>query len=186
MDWLNVLAQMQAQAPGKTGGPPAPPLQPLPHPELPGPVLATPGLPWWVYAVAGVIVVGLMGLVLWLLLRAETARPSQPKQPWQTALNALRKLREVMGLIPRDELAARVSEVLRRYFLERYSIPAPFRTTQEIFHRSELPPASLKMNKYAPLAELWDQLAFAPVPATETEALALVEKAIAYLEEDRP
>jgi hypothetical protein len=181
MTWFTWLAQ--AQAPGK--GPP-PPLQPLPHPQLPEPVLVTPGLPWWIYAGAGVGILMLMGLVLWLLLRPQKARPLAPKQPWQTALNALRQLRDNASHIAPGEMGAKVSEVLRRYFLDRYNIPAPFRTTQEIFHRQELPPASQRLNRYAPLADLWDQLAFAPVPASTAEAGALVERAIAYLEEDRP
>ena len=37
---------------------------------------------------------------------------------------------------------------------------------------------------FAPLAELWDRMAFAPLPATEKEALNLVEAAIQRLEED--
>ena len=44
--------------------------------------------------------------------------------------------------------------------------------------------ASLALAPFAPLAELWDRMAFAPLPATEKEALNLVEAAIQRLEED--
>lgn len=165
--------------------PAAPPLQPLPHPELPAPTLITPGTEWWVYAVAAGLIVLLLALVVWLLLRPSKVSPPLLPKPWQTAMNRLRDILVKSTQQPPSETAAAVSETLRVYFLERYKIPAPFRTTQELFQRGGIPADALRLTRYAALADVWDQLAFAPVPANSTEAAALVQKAIDSLEEDR-
>ena len=162
-----------------------PPLQPLPHPELPPPVLIPPEPEWWIYGVAAALVVVLLGLVVWLLLRPGKTAPPIMKKPWQTASNRLRDLLVASSQQPPATTAAAVSETLRIYFMERYKIPAPFRTTQELFQRGGIPGTSLRLHHYQPLAALWDELAFAPLPADHAAAAALVQKAIASLEEDR-
>lgn len=164
---------------------PAPQLQPLPHPEIPEVFLPPAPTPAWIYIVGAVVLTALLALVLWLLLRPRQATLSPPKRPWQVAMGALKEIAAKASSQAPDVTSAQVSEVLRRYFLDRYKIPAPFRTTHEIFHGEGIPATSLKLHKYAPLADLWDQLSFAPLPATSVESVALVDKAIAYLEEDR-
>ena len=193
--------------------PQAPPLQPLPHPELPDPTLVKLGPEWWVYAAAGALVLILLALVIWLLLRPAKAKAPPMKKPWNDAMNRLRDILVKSTQQPPTQTAADVSETLRVYFFERYKIPAPFRTTQELFVKEGIPATSLKLQKnaapaepwdqvafavkegipatsqklqkYAALADLWDQLAFAPVPSNHGEATALVQKAISHLEEDR-
>lgn len=163
----------------------APPLQPLPHPKLPDPALVQLGPPWWVYAAAAGLVIVLLGLVLWLLMRPAKAKLPPLKKPYSAAM---KRLQEILMQSPQQlpgQTAAEVSETLRVYFLERYNIPAPMRTTQELFEKGGIPATSLRLQKYASLAELWDQLAFAPVPVNQAEATALVQKAITSLEEDR-
>ncbi len=163
-----------------------PPPKPLPHPNLPAPPVIELGLPWWIYALAALGLLLLLGLVLWLLLRPAPPAGILPTRPWQTAMDRLQRLRESAGVASHHDIAAAVSETLRGYFLARYKIPAPFRTTQEIFYRDEIPQTSLRLHRYAPLAALWDELVFAPLPASADEARALVDKAILHLEEDRP
>lgn len=162
-----------------------PPLQPLPHPELPEPSIVTSGPEWWAYAAAGGLVVILLGLVIWLLLRPARSSPPPMKKPYTAAMNRLRDILAKAAQQPPARTAADVSETLRVYFHDRYKIPAPFRTTNELFVNGGLPSTSPRLQKYAPLAGLWDQLAFAPVPADAQEAAALVQKAITLLEEDR-
>ena len=170
----------QAQAPA------GPPLQPLPHPDLPQVFLPPAPVPVWVYLLAALLLVSLLTLVLWLLLRPRQPSPPAPKKPWSIAMNALKNLLPQAASQPPGQTSAEVSEILRRYFFDRYNIPAPFRTTREIFESTETPPASPRLMKYASLAALWDELSFAPVPSSSQAAQALVEKAIGYLEEDRP
>lgn len=171
-----VIAQQAGQGP---------PLQPLPHPELPDPALVTSGPEWWVYASAGGLVVILLGLVIWLLMRPARTSPPPMKKPYAAAMNRLRDILAKASQQPPARTAADVSETLRIYFHDRYRIPAPFRTTNELFVNGGIPAASPRLQRYAPLAELWDQLAFAPVPADPQQAAELVQKAISHLEEDR-
>ncbi len=163
----------------------APPLQPLPHPKLPDPALVQLGVPWWVYAAAVALVVILLGLVIWLLMRPAKPKPPPLKKPYSAAMKRLQAILMQSPQQSPDQTAADVSETLRVYFWERYHIPAPMRTTQELFEKGGIPATSLRLQKYASLAELWDQLSFAPLPANPAEATALVQKAIASLEEDR-
>lgn len=165
--------------------PAAPPPQPLPHPDLPEVFLPPVPPPLWIYVVALVALVALLSLVLWLLLRPRQPGLPEPKRPWRNAMQALKTLSSKARSLPPSEVSAQVSEILRLYFMARYRIPAPFRTTQEIFQESGTP-LQARVHKYASLATLWDQLSFAPVPASEEESMELLAKAITALEEDGP
>ncbi len=183
------------QAPG------APPPQPLPHPELP-PVPQPPeGLALWVWIVSSVLVLTMLALIFWQLLRARPLRPVLPANPRLETLRALRQLRTDAATQDPAETGHRVSVILRQYLQDRYRIPAPSRTTPELFGASAATPPPISSTGlldlrpartakraapavFAPLAELWDRLAFAPLPATKNEALALVESAIKRIEED--
>lgn len=165
---------------------PEPPVQPLPHPELPQVFLPPEPLPAWVYVGGALVLICLLTLVLWLLLRPRKPGPPELKKPWGAAMGALKRLLTQVPSLQPGQISAQVSEILRRYFWDRYKIPAPFRTTREIFDGQEIPSTSPRLQRYASLAVLWDELSFAPVPANPQAAQALVEKAIVYLEEDRP
>jgi hypothetical protein len=166
-------------------GQPAPSLPPLPHPEKFEVPPVVEGPPWWLYAGGLLLICALAGLVIWLLFRArKPATPAAPR-PWNRAMDALHQLRARADSQPHAETAHQVSEILRLYFWERYHIPAPFRTRRELFEL-EAPKASQRVVQYAPLAALWDELSFAPVPVTQEEALTLVNRAISHLQEDRP
>lgn len=166
--------------------PKGPPLQPLPHPELPTVELPPPGYPAWLYLAGAALVVALLALIIWLLMRPARGIPVEPKRPFQNALRALRDIHARAAAQKPGDTSAQVSAVLRTYFWERYHIPAPFRTTKELFRGDSIPATSQRLHRYQPLADLWDRLSFAPVPATAQEAVKLVEQALAHLEEDRP
>lgn len=165
--------------------PTPPPPQPLPHPELPEVFLPPVPEPTWIYAVALLALVGLLALVLWLLLRPRQAGLPEPKRPWKKAMRALKELSSKARGLPPGEVSAQVSEILRRYFFDRYQIPAPFRTTHELFDGASTQPVP-RLQKYASLATLWDELSFAPAPASEEETMELLAKAISALEDDHP
>lgn len=165
--------------------PPPPAVPPLPHPELPDPGTVTLGPPWWLYAGGILLVCVLLSLVIWLLFRSKRVLPPPVPRPWNIAMDALHALRGRSESQSNAETAHQVSEVLRRYFWERYKIPAPFRTRRELFE-IEAPKMTERVDRYAPLAALWDELSFAPIPVSREEALTLVDKAISHLQEDRP
>jgi hypothetical protein len=161
----------------------------------------------WVWVLAALFALGLLALILWLLLRARPQKPVSLAQPRQTALRGLRQLQSQISALPPPEVGHRVSVLLRQYLQERYRIPAPYRTTPELFSPARTVPALPSASSgpvfeivpahavrlggprspvahFAPLAELWDQLSFAPRPATPAEASQLVETAILRIEED--
>ncbi len=189
---------LRAQLPGA-----APEPQPLPHPKLPAPPPVPEGIALWVWIVSGVLAAALFGLILWLLLRARTLQPAPLANPRLNTLRALRQLAASAPSLPPAETGHRVSLILRQYLQDRYRIPAPCRTTPELFASAGTPPplpstastglfdirptraaAPAAPAVFAPLAEFWDRLAFAPLPASTAEALDLVETALQRVEED--
>ena len=166
--------------------PKGPPPQPLPHPELPSLELPVAGLAPELIAFAAVGLAALLGLVIWLLLRPPAPAAVPLKRPFQKALKTLHEIQERAASQAPGLTSAQVSAALRTYFLERYQIPAPFRTSQELFAGEAIPATSQRLHRYAPLAELLDRLSFAPIPASHEEAERLTAQAIAHLEEDRP
>lgn len=178
---------MLAQTPQLPGAPA------LPHPDLPvAHEVATP-LAWWVPWAVGLLIVLFLGLILWLLLRPKPAAHIPPRQPISSCLRALGELRARVSIIPPAETSHRVSQILRRYLGERYAVPAIARTTPEIFTGLRqfepgvpIPRAEgVWKERFAPVAKWCDELSFMPVPATAEAALALIEQAIAKVEEER-
>ena len=202
---LLMVGYLAPDATAQTGAP-GPQLQPLPHPELPQPPPAPAEIATWVWGVAALLTVFMVALILWFLLRPRPAKPQSLAQPRQIALRALRQLHSQVATLPPPEIGHRVSTLLRQYLQDRYRIPAPFRTTPELFSNQRLaspPPTGTNsifeivpaeaarlggpkspVAHFAPLAELWDRLAFAPLPATSAEASRLIETAIQRIEED--
>lgn len=184
--WLrsSLLAQMAAPS----GQPGAPEPVPLPHPDLAPPVELPGGLPLWVVAAGATLVLALISLVLWLLYRPRPPVAVQSKQPIKTAMKALKELlAESDGMEP-PEVGHRVSEILRVYFMSRYAVPALFQTTQELFPRWRDFESAQKpewRGRFEPLADIYDELAFAPKPATHAQARSLIESAISKLQEER-
>ena len=184
MNQFRLLAQMAAPQ----GQPGAPEPVPLPHPEIAPPVELPGGLPLWVVITGALLVLSLVALVVWLLFRPRPATATPPRQPIKTALKALRDLRASAGDLPPPEIGHRVSEVLRVYFMARYSVPALYLTTPELFPKWHAAESEIKRawrERFEPLAGIYDEIAFAPQPATRAQAQSLIESAITKLEEER-
>lgn len=184
--WMTQLAVIaQLPVPGGPGQAPEP--VPLPHPEIAPPAALAGRLPLWVTVSTAIFVLALVALVLWLLFRSKPATPPPLKLPHKTALKALRMLRDQAGGLPPPEIGHRVSEILRGYFMARYSVPAPFRTTQEIFSHVEGGDNRCEWHgQFGPLAAIYDEIAFAPQPFTHAQTQSLIENAITKMEEERP
>lgn len=178
-------AALFAQAPG---GPEGPPLQPLPHPEIPAPPPLPDPTPLWLVALVAAVVTGLIAGLLWLLFRPKRPAPPPPRNAIRIARNALDALRHRAASLTPAEVGHGVSEILRIYLLDRYALPAPFRTTPELFPPTDsADPSSANplRQRFGPVAEKYDELSFAPRPATMAEALALVDAAMQTLNEER-
>ena len=182
---LHLMHALLAQFPGPT---------PLPHPELPPPDSVELPPPWWIPWALMLLLALLIVLVVWLLLRPKQPPPTPQRQPWNSALRALNDLRTRIQSIPPQDISHRISQILRRYLQERYAVPAPARTTHEIFDggTDRLPgapmprPQAMWRERFAPVAQLCDDISFMPAPRTEEESIMLIDQAIARMQEEKP
>lgn len=167
---------------------------PLPHPGLPPPDKVELPPPWWLPWGIVLLVLVLIGLVVWLLIRPKEVPTAPPQKPWSSALRALNDLRARIQSIPPAEMSHRVSQILRRYLLDRYAVPAPARTTHEIFSGTQervpgvpVPRAQgVWRERFESVARLCDDISFMPAPHTQEESAALIDQALARLQEERP
>jgi hypothetical protein len=100
--------------------------------------------PWFLPAViAGAVLLALGGWGLWRRLR----RRRQPRVllPFEVALQRLEEMRALMQPEDAREFSIAVSDVVRRYIEERFSVTATHRTTEEFLH-------DLLESSHAPLA----------------------------------
>lgn len=155
---------------------------PLPHPDIPEPSQIPAGIPPWLIVGCAILVLILAALILWMLFRPKSPPKPAPRDALKSALRSLKSLRSKAGDLPPPEVGRQVSETLRRYFQERYAVPAPCRTTPELF--ADGMPDKLR-HKFAPVAHKYDAMAFAPQAPATAEALSLIETAIQKLEEER-
>ena len=182
--FVTPLATSLAQIPGQKG---APEPVPLPNPDFPPPVELPPGLPFGFTLAAILLTLALIALVVWLLFRPKSVAMPMPIVPLRKALRALNDLKNRVGELPPPEASHLVSEILRSYFFERYGVPAPFLTTPELFDgQSSTDVRGAWKQRFGPLAPIYDEIAFAPLPATAAQATSLIETAISKLEEERP
>ncbi len=200
--WVSapVLAQsqpFQQEQPTQQGEPPpqmqqAQPQMPgeLPHPEVPLPhVLAEP-TPLWIILVSVAVLLGLLVLLGYFLLRKTTQiLASSTRRPLKDAMRAMKEVQNHADIMPPPEIGQRVSAILRRYFMDRYGLPAPFRTSQELFPSVELVAAPRRtrhiQERFAPLAAIYDTLEFGPTGGSREAAVALVSAVVSKLEEER-
>lgn len=167
---------------------------PLPHPELPPPGSVEVPPPWWIPWAVGLALLLLIVLIVWLLTRPKPLPVTPPRQPWSSAFRALNDLKTRLAAIPPQDMSHRVSQVLRRYLQERYAVPAPARTTHEIFDGTQerLPGVPVPRaqgvwrERFEPVARLCDDISFMPAPHTQEESAALIDQALARLQEEKP
>lgn len=167
---------------------------PLPHPDLPLPDSVDLPPPWWIPWAAILLLGLLIALIIWLLVRPKEAPPTPQRQPWSSAFRALNDLRARIQTIPPPDMSHKISQILRRYLQERYSVPAPARTTREIFDGAldrqpgvPIPRAQgLWRERFEPVARLCDAISFMPALRTEEESTLLIDQAIARMQEEKP
>ncbi|WP_395731877.1 DUF4381 family protein [Prosthecobacter sp.] len=167
---------------------------PLPHPELPPPDSVQLPPPWWIPWAIALLLCLLIALIVWLLVRPKETPSAPLRQPWSSAFRALNELRARTQSIPPQDVSHRISQILRRYLQERYSVPAPARTTRELFEgktdrQPGMPvPRSQGMwrERFEPVAHLCDEISFMPAPRTEEESTMLIDQALERMQEEKP
>lgn len=144
-----------------------------------------PGVSAGIIALAGIGLLALFVFFLWLLFRKRIVLPPILPPPLTQALARLENLRIQVDQILPSEVAHRVSVILREYQLGRYSLPAPYRTSEELYgHQADTGRPEMK-ERFAPLSAVYDRIEFAPATATKAESLDLIEAAVRALQEEK-
>jgi hypothetical protein len=135
-------ASAAPRSPASAGPAPAPAEGSEDIRDIRGPKYMFP--PWFLPAViAGAVLLALSGWGLWRWLRRRR-RPRVPL-PFEIALQLLEAMRALMQPEDAREFSIAVSDVVRRYIEERFSVTATHRTTEEFLH-------DLLESSHAPLA----------------------------------
>ena len=168
-----------------------PPPQATPAPpeirDIAPPVDVFPWPPWMV-GIAIAVTVVILGVVVWLIVRAIRRRPgAAPLTPRALALRELETLRaQVNGLDP-YAFSVRVSDVLRGYIEAQFGLRAKEQTSPEFL--ASLAGASQFADEdralLARFLEKCDLIKFARIDATSEDSAALLSSAMAFVQGGR-
>lgn len=151
----------------------APQATPAPIHDIVGPVSFF-SQPVWMAILAGVVLLAVLGLVIWLVRRKKTERPLTPKE---RAMSEISKLREEEGTVEPYAFGVRVSDALRTYLRDEFGVDAVTRTSVE-FLESLRDNAIFNENEKAALSEFLesvDLLKYAHLSAGSEEIRLLLE-----------
>lgn len=179
--WLSLVICLTASSVLAQGTPPS---VPLPHPEIAKPFVTEPGMPLWMLIAGGLVVLALLGMLVWLLFRKQSATEEPPLSAIKSALEKLQNLKPQLDQTTPAEISHRVSTILREYQEKRYAVPAPYRTSEELYHADTGLREQVR-ERFSPLAALYDRLSFAPQPATREDAAKLIDSALSALSEEK-
>jgi hypothetical protein len=168
-----------AQVPGEQD------LVPLPHPQIAPPAVPPEPVSWWFPIAGGVAATVLGALVIWLLFMRKSDATTETVSPLKVALGRLEALQLELDRLTPDELAHRVSVILRDYLQARYGVPAPYRTTQELYGNSAFQAREGLRERFGPVADFYDRLEFAPQPASRADCAKLIEEAVQTLHDEK-
>lgn len=170
-----------AQMPGM--GTPQPQEEQYPHPETfeELPPLGEP-MAWWVIALMGLGGLLVLALLVWLILRDRPPRPVVKPHALKTAMRKLQKLKDQLDRLEPAEAAHQVSVILREFLELKDDIPAPFRTSEELYDAEKGVVQEELRKRFAPLAEVHDRLAFGPQLSRREDVKTLIEDSMKALQ----
>lgn len=140
---------------------------------------------WWPIVLGAVAVLFLLGLVIGLLFLLRKDTPQQAVSPLKIALGRLEELQGSLSKLPPSEVAHQVSLILRDYLQGRYAVPAPYRTSEELYGAKAIQAREGIAERFAPIAELQDRIEFAPAPTTLADSTRLVDQALQVLKDEK-
>lgn len=164
---------------------PQPQLTPLPYPDVAPPVLPEPARAWWPLVLGIVVVSGLLALLIWLMFRRKVSPLVNAEPPLVRATARLEALNARLDAMTPGETAHEVSVILRDYLQGRYSVPAPCRTTEELYGERAIQGRDGLRERFEPVAAFYDRLEFAPQPATRSDSEKLIASALQTLRDEK-
>jgi Domain of unknown function (DUF4381) len=140
-------------------------------------------IPPWLIFVATFVALTVLGSVIWLIARRRKP-PAPPKLPRERALEALGRMQDQINSLNPYQFSIRVSDVLRRYVTEQYSLPVTRQTSVEFLER---------LRKTSPFSEeekalledflnRCDLIKFARYEATTADSRMLLEEATRFVQ----
>jgi len=139
-------------------------------------------LPTWVIFAASFLALALLGLVIWLV-RRWLRRPKPEKTPRARALDLLQRARGEIAAEAPYQFSIRVSDILRRYVMEEYQLPATRQTSRE-FLDALARAASFSEDQRSLLTDFLDRcdlIKFARYEATSADSERLLEEATRFV-----
>jgi hypothetical protein len=179
---LTSSAQAQITLPQQPGAPAASPTPELAPIAPPVPVFP---YPTWMVATAAVLAVILLGVILWLIVRAIHNRPlPPPPTPRQKARAALENLRARIAQTEPYPFSVEVSDALRAFVTEEFQVRATRQTSSEFLIAASSSPRFSEADKalLAAFLEKADLIKFARLAATSADSEQLLEQACRFVE----
>lgn len=142
--------------------------------------MAQPGTwPWWMWALVLGAILGI-AVQLYFLLRKERIvyPPAPPLASHVLAMTLLEELRPKAASLSAQELAARVTEIIRTYLHRQFGILAHYSTTQEILAQrgdATTPPPAPAIRVFEDFLLRADSLSYSRADASD---VALIDEAI--------
>ena len=139
-------------------------------------------LPTWVIFAVSFVALALLGLVIWLV-RRWLKKPKPEQTPRARALDLLQRARSEITAEAPYQFSIRVSDILRRYVMEQYQLPATRQTSREFLDALSRA-ASFSENERTLLTEFLDRcdlIKFARYEATSADSERLLEEATRFV-----
>jgi hypothetical protein len=166
---------------------------PSPQPALPeirdiAPPVDVFPWPWWVVALAILLVLFVLLVLVWLIVRAMKRRPAlPPPTPRQIAFRELEALRPQTRKLAPYDFSVRVSDVLRSFIGGQFGLHATRQTSPEflasISGAREFSDSDREL--LTQFLERCDLIKFAHIDASETDSAELLASAIAFVQGSR-
>jgi hypothetical protein len=146
----------------------------------------------WVWLVAALLVLAVVGVLFWRRLRQKPetkgVSPATAEDAVATALEALRRIRPMIAPERSREFAIEVTSVLRQFLEQRFGLLAPQRATEEFLRESaEAPDLDARLRDLlGNFLRTCDVLKFGRAEGEKAELEAMHDAAVRFVEASRP
>ena len=140
-------------------------------------------VPTWAIFLASFIGLALIGLLVWAI-RRWLRRPKPEQTPRARAIELLQRARAEINAETPYQFSIRVSDILRRYVMEQYDLPATRQTSREFLDALARAPrfSEEERSLLNDFLDRCDLIKFARYEATTADSERLLEEATRFVE----